>query len=55
MGEIVRPMCPCGHPSNGHFLAGCLDNQWCDESSDVYCPCERDEDQAEAAAAAEPR
>lgn len=48
--SLAGPYCPCGHPVAGHFLAGCLDTQWFDETSDVFCPCSRDEDEAQDAA-----
>ena len=44
------PICPCGHPAAGHFLAGCLDAQWF-ERDEPYCPCELTGDEAEIAAA----
>lgn len=51
MSEMMTgPICPCGHPVAGHFLAGCLDTQRWDETSDDFCPCDRDEDQADEAA-----
>ena len=51
METMTGPICPCGHPVAGHFLAGCLDNQWFDETSDVFCPCRRTDDEAAAVTA----
>lgn len=42
-GPHAGPICPCGHPVAGHFLAGCLDTQWFDKTSDEFCPCARTE------------
>ena len=46
METMPGPICPCGHPVAGHFLAGCLDIQWFDETSDVFCACRWTEDEA---------
>jgi len=42
------PICPCGHPVAGHTTGGCLDIQWLDETSEVWCYCDLDQEAAGA-------